>query len=140
MTPSRTPSQSLPLGLHIDTNSRPSRYCTAILYLTHLPNSGATVFPVAKRHEDGKGAEGDSCKSTLTPSTVSNEKARAAAASLVHNDILHTNLASKELQCHQDSANLLLKAADDSQGLSVYPDVGKLIIFFTRGDDGGEKF
>ena len=135
-----TSSQSLPLGLHIDTNSRPSRYCTAILYLTHLPNSGATVFPVAKRHEDGKGANGDTCDITLTTSTtvVSNEKARAAAASLVRNDILHTNLASKESQRHQESANLLLKAADDDhQGLSVYPEVGKLIIFFTRGDDGG---
>jgi hypothetical protein len=65
-----------------------------------------------------------------------NDDVRAAAASLVHDAILHTDLADNESQHHQSSANMLLKAADDDQGLSVYPEVGKLIIFFTCGDDG----
>ena len=122
----------LPLGLHVDTNST-GTYATAILYLTTLAQpdaDGATVFPCAAP--------------ALLPVTLCGDggeakakAARAAAAGLLSDEVLHTAsvpaYAPKGTRRHAD---VLRHAAERGQGLSVFPEMGKLVIFFTRGDDG----
>ena len=108
----------MPLGLHVDTNAV-GTYVTALLYLTTVPAAmdGATVFPCAVV-ADRAAAEGSS----------------EAAAALLSEQALHTGQAHAGAVHH---AELLLEAAEGGEtGVSVFPETGKLLLFFTRGDDG----
>eukprot|EP00928_Gymnodinium_smaydae_P090675 TRINITY_DN74434_c0_g1_i1.p2 TRINITY_DN74434_c0_g1~~TRINITY_DN74434_c0_g1_i1.p2 ORF type:complete len:215 (-),score=40.86 TRINITY_DN74434_c0_g1_i1:317-961(-) len=105
-------------GLHVDTNGNSLRYVTAILYLSTLEpdiEDGATVFPVAGEKESAA--------------------LRDAAETLISNGVLHTDLARSELE---GPARALLSAAEARRGLSVVPEAGKLIVFFTCDDSGCE--
>ena len=107
-----------PSGLHVDTNARSRRYATAILYLSSLDDceDGNTVFPTAKVD-----ITEDKC----------HEKLQNAAVSLLNENILHTDHAIQDNLVR--SAEILLNT---SGGLSVQPVIGKLLIFFTRLDNG----
>lgn len=104
----------LPMGLHLDSNGRPHRYATAIVYLTTVPpaGDGATVFPCV----------GD--EDTLL----------TAGNTLAQGGTEHTsNLADED---HLPLARRLTDAADRGLGLSVRPEAGKLCVFFTRTGSG----
>ena len=117
-------STRMPLGLHVDTNAV-GTYATAILYLSTLAQpteDGATVFPCATPTSATPGA---------APSA-----AVAAAQALLKEHVLHTEHTHGDPNTERH-ANVLLDAAECRQnGLSIYPEAGKLVIFFTRGDDG----
>eukprot|EP00927_Polykrikos_kofoidii_P067771 TRINITY_DN63212_c0_g1_i1.p1 TRINITY_DN63212_c0_g1~~TRINITY_DN63212_c0_g1_i1.p1 ORF type:complete len:385 (+),score=47.79 TRINITY_DN63212_c0_g1_i1:168-1322(+) len=100
-------------GVHLDTNGRPWRFATAILYLASLPKAadGATVFPCS----------GD-------------EVARLAGEALCKADQQHTgNIFDEDLE---PEARALVGAAAGGRGLSVRPEAGKLVVFFSRSEDG----
>ena len=40
-------SAAFPLGLHLDTDKRPRRFATALVYLNTVPSGGETAFPLA---------------------------------------------------------------------------------------------
>ena len=119
----RAPSNGnrFPSGLHIDTNARPNRYCTAILYLSSLEKEedGCTVFPAAR---------------PLTTATPTHNKVQVAATSLLDNCVLHTN----HVDTGDTQVQVLLDAGacQSTVGVSVRPEAGKLLIFFTCQDDG----
>eukprot|EP00035_Acanthoeca_spectabilis_P032781 m.20399 g.20399 ORF g.20399 m.20399 type:complete len:344 (-) comp5565_c0_seq2:2785-3816(-) len=110
----------MPTGLHVDTNAV-GTYATAILYLSTLDatSDGATVFPCCHEPDEGR-----SCRV---------EQAQSAGAALWQDDAVHTGQASVG---GAGAADILLKDAAAGRGLSVYPEAGKLVVFFTRSDDG----
>ena len=130
----RGSNERMPLGLHVDTNAV-GTYGTAILYLTTLPpgGDGATVFPCAvptagqvgddvrKRKDDG---------SFALPDTV------AAAEKLLADSVLHTESTAGDVAAEKQARVLLNEASDEQNGISIYPEAGKLVVFFTRMDDG----
>lgn len=121
-------SSRVPSGLHIDTNGSPFRFATAIVYLETLPQpagDGATVFPCVSMGA----TEGDS------PANLEDMPSRMnAAEALLKSGALHTaNLPDKDFQ---PEAKVLVDAVDKQGGLSVYPEAGKLLLFFTFGEDG----
>ena len=98
-----------------DTNGAPYRYVTALIYLDTLPASGdgATTFPCARTAPDW---------------------VQQAGQELYNQGGQHTsNVSDPELE---DLAQQLLNAAEDFSGFSAHPEQGKLVIFFTTGDDG----
>lgn len=103
----------MPQGLHLDTNGAPHRYVTALIYLDTLPASGdgATTFPCA-----------------MAPEPV-----QRAGRELYNQGGQHTSNVSDELET---LAQELLDASEEYCGFSALPEQGKLVIFFTRGDDG----
>ena len=69
----------------------------------------------------------------LTPEVWS-QSAHDAAKKLLAEGNLHTsNLADPDLE---PLAQELVFAGEEKQGLSVYPEAGKLLLFFTMGDHG----
>jgi hypothetical protein len=58
---------------------------------------------------------------------------RGAGQALLFEQVLHTTQACASAKQH---AETLLAAADTGEGLSVFPEAGKMLIFFSRGDDG----
>ena len=97
-----------------DTNGAPHRYVTALIYLDTLPASGdgATTFPCA-----------------MAPEAV-----QRAGRELYKQGGQHTsNVSDPELET---LAQELLDASEEYSGFSALPEQGKLVIFFTRGDDG----
>jgi hypothetical protein len=133
----------MPLGLHVDTNAV-GTYCTAILYLTTLAQpiaDGATVFPCVQTGVTAASpaSGGSAMPAGATPSSHPAEeepraaRARHAGASLLLDEALHTDQATTASQCHVD---VLIHDANAGHGLSVDPEAGKLVVFFTREDDG----
>jgi len=115
--------------LHVDTNGRPWRYVTAIIYLTTVPpaGDGATIFPCAS-------PVGSSVEGARRHSCVVATEARAAGEHLVKEGTLHSGtLVDPD---HAPLAKALTTAAEDGLGISVYPEVGKLAIFYSRMNDG----
>jgi hypothetical protein len=49
---------------------------------------------------------------------------------------LNFQASAPALSASMRHADVLLRAAERGDGVSVYPEAGKLVIFFTRGDDG----
>ena len=97
-----------------DTNGAPHRYVTALIYLDTLPASGdgATTFPCA-----------------MAPEPV-----QRAGRELYNQGGQHTsNVSDPELET---LAQELLDASEEYCGFSALPEQGKLVLFFTRGDDG----
>jgi hypothetical protein len=106
----------MPVGVHVDTNARPFRYVTAIIYLSTIlqpAGDGATVFPCAQ------------ASSSL----------KQAAEELLEEQILHTNMAHSDAAM-EHNAHVMQQAAEQRQGLSIFPEAGKLAIFFTTNADG----
>mmetsp|Transcript_14245 Transcript_14245/g.26473 ORF Transcript_14245/g.26473 Transcript_14245/m.26473 type:complete len:393 (-) Transcript_14245:49-1227(-) len=133
MTQGPGTSPRVPSGLHIDTNGSPFRFATAIVYLETLPQpagDGATVFPCVSRGASNRfGSPGTVCLQSKDISST-----RTAAEALLNSGALHTaNLPDKDFQ---PEAKVLVDAVDNRHGLSVYPEVGKLLLFFTFGEDG----
>ncbi|CAE7334499.1 yrrM [Symbiodinium natans] len=116
------PRPRMPSGLHLDTNGAPHRFVTALVYLDTLPQpegDGATVFP---------------CASGEPPEVQVSKRAREAGEVLWREGGLHTkNLADPELEIHAEE---LMDGAQARKGLSVYPECGKLALFFSTGDEG----
>lgn len=73
-----------------------------------------------------------------TGAAAARSSARLAARSLLSDHVLHTARVTQADDPRSiRHANLLVGAASLGQGgLSVYPEAGKLVLFFTRGDDG----
>jgi hypothetical protein len=93
----------MPSGLHVDTNARPYRYVTAIIYLSTVPpaGDGATVFPCANNSKSATASES-------TPLS-------ASADELLREQVLHTNLANLDTST-QRHADVLLQAAETEKG------------------------
>ena len=132
--PPAATARRLPSGLHVDTNARSARYVTAILYLTTLsPEAdGATVFPAATVRD--------------SPTQYDCVVQAAASALVLNENILHTNHAALEDSACRKHADVLVQAGElcggvvkgesGGVGLSVVPEVGKLVVFFTCNDEG----
>jgi hypothetical protein len=58
---------------------------------------------------------------------------RGAGHAILFEQVLHTTHACASAKQH---AETLLAAADTGEGLSVFPKACKMLIFFSRGDDG----
>ena len=114
----------MPIGLRVDTNAV-FIYATTILYLTTVSQHGGdvtTVFPCASM----AGAD------AITTASGSDAK-RGAGHAILFEQVLHTIHACASAKQH---AETLLAAADTGEELSVFPKAGKMLIFFSRGDDG----
>jgi len=135
-------------GLHVDTNNgTPFRSVTAILYLNDLPSEcgAATVFPLA----DAK----------------STDPRLLASKRLLMDEICHTRGSAYYLEAKEDNngdgdgdgdgdhsnGNALLtplqeadaallesvaSTAANGQGLRIQPQAGRLLLFFSRMDNG----
>eukprot|EP00746_Dinoflagellata_sp_MGD_P010883 gnl/MRDRNA2_/MRDRNA2_122636_c0_seq1.p1 gnl/MRDRNA2_/MRDRNA2_122636_c0~~gnl/MRDRNA2_/MRDRNA2_122636_c0_seq1.p1 ORF type:complete len:323 (-),score=51.15 gnl/MRDRNA2_/MRDRNA2_122636_c0_seq1:93-1061(-) len=131
--------QRMTLGMHLDTNHKPMRFATAILYLASLPEAsdGATVFPCANALRDG-----------YSELSKDNELFRNAYELVFGTkDGLHAQtmcfqhtgpaLRSTDNTGSCRAAEELLAACEDSDvGVNVRPEAGKLCIFFSRGMHG----
>ena len=106
--------RQLPLGLHVDTNRRPHRFATAIVYLATLPTAadGCTVFPCARQ-------------------SARSEAARKQAVTLLSARVEHT-MAGESSSAVQS----IHSAAQDGVGVSLRPVAGRLVIFFGRDHNG----
>ena len=128
---------SYPEGLHVDTNNNAKlRSVTCILYLNDIAagNGGATIFPLAEAAED--------------------DPALGASRELLKEDCMHTLQAKVPLPsvgsvlsvtplegCVANSRSIsnaatLQGRVDDASVLRIQPRAGRLMIFFTRTDDG----
>jgi len=108
-----------PVGLHVDSNGRPFRFVTVIIYLATLPQpsgDGATIFPCA----DGN----------------FNDETREVGQELLKQGAEHTTMCLSKEEPLKQLAKKLENAAGDHHGLSVFPVVGKMVLFFTMCEDG----
>eukprot|EP00928_Gymnodinium_smaydae_P062501 TRINITY_DN46354_c0_g1_i1.p1 TRINITY_DN46354_c0_g1~~TRINITY_DN46354_c0_g1_i1.p1 ORF type:complete len:300 (+),score=53.88 TRINITY_DN46354_c0_g1_i1:50-949(+) len=129
----RCPERRLPLGLHLDTNRRPRRFATAILYLSTLPpeSDGATAFPCARPPGKLAGTTGRGSGFCGCSEGNIERDAMKAAQTLLAGGCEHTATAS-DVQ----AAQVLQQAAVRRCGLSVAPVAGRLVIFFGRDHRG----
>eukprot|EP00439_Symbiodinium_sp_Y106_P056612 s247_g7.t4 len=100
-------SQRMLSGLHLDTNGAPHRFVTALVYLDTLPQP------------QGDGATVFPCAHGEPPEVHPSESVQKAGEVL-----------------WREGVQELMGGAQRQQGLSVYPECGKLALFFTRGDAG----
>ena len=116
-------SSGLSLGLHVDTNLKPRRFGTALLYLCDVADGcgGETIFPLC------------SIESPKDP------LAKAARALLVAG-CTHTRRAPEELIGEARSLRLAAlrtaAGAKSNTGIAVQPQRGRLLLFFSRDDHG----
>lgn len=114
------------LGLHVDTNAAHWRFCTAIIYLSSVPEGGETVFP-ASVADDG-------------PPSEAEEAAVEAAGRLLDLGVDHTDRAllrpGEASGPAASAARELLSAAAAGTGIRVQPEEGAACVFWTRQDDG----
>lgn len=126
-------------GLHVDTNNgSPFRSVTAILYLNDVPEEcgAGTVFPLA-------GADSDDAR-------------LQASRRLLREEICHTRGSAYQLEDGSDGGSggsgaatltptqeadaALLESVESTtasgEGLRIQPQAGRLLIFFSRMDDG----
>lgn len=128
-------------GLHVDTNNgSPFRSVTAILYLNDVPEEcgAGTVFPLA-------GADSDDAR-------------LQASQRLLREEICHTRGSAYRLEDGSDGGSdggsggslkltptqeadaALLESVESTtasgEGLRIQPQAGRLLIFFSRMDDG----
>jgi len=109
------------LGLHVDTNAAPWRFCTALVYLTSVSDGGETVFPAAICDRSSTGGE---------------QMAVEAARQLLNLGFDHTDRALAKAGEAESAANALLEAALMGTGLRVSPEEGTVCVFWTRQNDG----
>eukprot|EP01118_Nematostelium_gracile_P010018 TRINITY_DN3405_c0_g1_i2.p1 TRINITY_DN3405_c0_g1~~TRINITY_DN3405_c0_g1_i2.p1 ORF type:complete len:270 (-),score=52.31 TRINITY_DN3405_c0_g1_i2:123-932(-) len=104
--------------LHVDTNRRFFRYATALVYLNTLPKEhfGHTCFPFAGADE----------KSPVIQSS----------RYLLKSDIHHTIRASAGPSSITGAAKRMVNFSNLQHGVQVEPQVGKLILFYTRDQNG----
>lgn len=50
--------------------------------------------------------------------------------------MLHTESTAGDVAAEKQARVLLNEASDEQNGISIYPEAGKLVVFFTRMDDG----
>lgn len=104
-SPLRTSADGVrtPLGLHVDTNGRPFRFVTVIIYLATLPQQsgdGATIFPCADVGGNGK--------------------TREIGYELIKGGAEHTRICSHDEEL-KPLAQQLERAVSEYCGLSVFP-------------------
>jgi len=120
----------IPDGLHVDINNGMLfRHITALLYLTGSNDSideknreGATVFPLATWNKDG----------------VKTSPCHQAAKELIESGVFHTHKQqSINSQLLESAArDLLYKNNENICGVRVFPQAGRLCIFYNRLDCG----
>jgi prolyl 4-hydroxylase len=106
-----------PEGVHLDTNKRPHRHVTVLVYLNDVAKGGETVFPLA-------GASAS---------------LRSAAEQLAENGIHHTfdSAPDKRLGAALKLVNAQAeRAAKGECGLKVKPQRGAACVFYTMGPSG----
>ena len=105
--------RSLPLGLHVDTNRRPRRFCTAITYLVTLDDAsdGCTVFPCAR-------------------GTARSAGAKESGAALLRRGVEHT------MACPPQDLHVRRMHRAMNDGTELRPRRGKTVLFFGRDHRG----
>lgn len=109
----------IPEGAHLDTNKRPHRHVTVLVYLNDVEHGGETVFPLAGSETDAKLLEA----------------ARVAAESGKH----HTHD-----QADDDNVRSALRAINEQGeraaagkgGRRVTPQKGTAVVFYSMGAEG----
>ena len=108
----RCPRSASRAALHLDTNKRPHRHVTVLVYLNDVTEGGETVFPLANAHESLKSA--------------AHELAVAG---------LHHTQDKPENERHENIMKILNQAGEDAAegkaGAKVHPSRGTACVFYS---------
>ncbi|CAK0839484.1 unnamed protein product [Prorocentrum cordatum] len=139
------------LGLHVDTNAAPWRFCTAIIYAPGACAAGSIAASAVKGPRAGAGPAGLSSVQrggetvfpvALRPGAARGEEApglAAAAQELLDLGVDHTDKAKVGQGGPAAAAaaqRLLAAARRTDAGVRVAPEEGTVCVFWTRLDDG----
>ena len=112
-----------PEGAHLDTNKRPHRHCTVLIYLNDVGEGGETVFPLAGLTDEAAHGRG------LL------KAARLAAAEGKHHT--HDKSDDESVAAALKAINVQAeRAAAGDGGLKVQPRKGLAVVFYSMGADG----